>query len=94
MVSLNFKLLISFNSYIVSDFLYRASRFTTLNDYGKAFFQSWLPPRESFKYEISKDFGKRPLILCFGMSIENQSPELFCRNFLVYCLFLFTAYLL
>ncbi|WP_213029737.1 hypothetical protein, partial [Acinetobacter pittii] len=57
LVSLNFKLLISFNSYIVSDFLYRASRFTTLNDYGKAFFSILASlPRESFKYEISKDF--------------------------------------
>ena len=56
MVSLNFKLLISFNSYIVSDFYIEHRALLPLMIMAKHFFNLGFPPRESFKYEISKDF--------------------------------------
>ncbi len=96
MVSLNFKLLISFNSYIVSDFLYRASRFTTLNDYGKAFFSilASLPEKVS-NMKFLRIFGKKTLNpVLWYVNRKSITRAVFVGTFLVYCLFLFTAYLL
>lgn len=63
MVSLNFKLLISFNSYIVSDFFYIEHRALLPSMImAKHFFKSWLPsPEKVSNMKFLRIFGKKTL---------------------------------